>query len=82
MAQHGAHYEIVVRGRLGPAIIRSLGDVDVVPSAPDVTCLRVEVRDQAALQGLLAHLADLAVELRSLRRLPDGDDPDVIILNG
>ena len=71
MADEGAHYEIVVRGRLGPAITRSLGDVEIRPSPPDVTCLLVRVRDRADLQAVLADLADLAIELRSLRRLPD-----------
>ena len=74
MAHQGAHYEIVVRGRLGPAITRSLGDVEVRPSEPDVTCLLVRVRDQTGLQAVLTELADLAVELRSLRKLPEGTD--------
>ena len=76
MAHVGTDYEIVVRGRLGPAITRSLGDVEVLPSAPEVTRLSVRVRDQAELQVVLAALADLAIELRSLRRLPDEPDVD------
>jgi hypothetical protein len=78
MADRNDRYEIVVRGALGPAVTRSLGDVEASPGPPGTTCLRVRVRDQAGLRAVLAELADLAVELRSLRRLPDedGDDGD------
>jgi hypothetical protein len=75
MADSCDRYEIVVRGALGGAVTRSLGDVEVQPGPPGTTCLRVRVRDQAELRAVLAQLADLAVELRSLRRLPDAE-PD------
>ena len=70
-------YEIVVQGSLGRAVTRSLGDVEVRPAPPGVTRLCVRVRDRAGLRRLLGELADLAIELRSLRRLPDetGSDP-------
>lgn len=76
MADRCDRYEIVVRGALGGALTRSLGDVEVHPGPPGTTCLRVRVRDQADLRAVLAQLADLAVELRSLRRLPDDDGDD------
>ena len=75
MADGTDRYEIVVRGALGRAVTRSLGDdVEVRPASPGTTCLHVRVHDQAGLRAILAELADLAIELRSLRRLPD-DEP-------
>ena len=71
MAAHTDRYEIVVQGSLGRAVTRSLGDVEERPAAPGTTCLRVRVAGRAGLRAVLAKLADLAIELRSLRRLPD-----------
>ena len=72
----GAHYEIVVTGRLGAAMTRSIGDVEVRSSGPDATYLRGWFADQAALHGVLRQLSDLGIELSSVRRLldatPDG----------
>jgi hypothetical protein len=73
MDQDSDRYEIVVRGALGRAVTRSLGDVEECPSSPGLTCLRVRVHDQAGLRAILAELADLAIELRSLRRIPDDE---------
>ena len=67
----GANYEIVVKGRLGAAMTRSIGDVEVRSSGPDATYLRGWFADQAALQGVLRQLGDLGIELSGVRRLPD-----------
>jgi hypothetical protein len=67
----GAQYEIVVRGRLGRAVTRSFGELEVRSFGPDATYLRGWVVDQSALQGILTHLGDLGIELSSVRRLPD-----------
>lgn len=70
----GANYEIVVAGRLGGALTRWFDDVvEVRASGPDATHLRGWFPDQAALQGLLARLGDLGIELDSVRRLPDDE---------
>jgi hypothetical protein len=65
-----AEYEIVVRGRLGSALTRSFEGLEVKASGPDATFLRGHF-DQAALQGLLAELGNLGLELTVVRRLPD-----------
>lgn len=69
-----ARYEIVVRGRLGSALVGWFDDLEVRSSGPDVTCLCGWFADQPALQGLLAQLGDLGVELTSVQRLRDPTD--------
>jgi hypothetical protein len=66
-----ARYEIVVRGRLGAAVIRGLDDLEVRASGPDATYLYGWFADQPALHELLNRLADLGIELTSLRRVPE-----------
>ena len=66
-----ARYEIVVRGRLGSALVGWFDDLEVRSSGPDATCLSGWFADQPALQGVLAQLGDLGVELTSVQRLPD-----------
>ncbi|HLM65054.1 MAG TPA: hypothetical protein VK306_12205 [Acidimicrobiales bacterium] len=68
-----SRYEIVVRGRLGAALVRWLDDLEVRLSGPDVTYLYGWFADQAALHELLARLGDLGIELSSLRRVPEPD---------
>jgi hypothetical protein len=68
-----ARYEIAVRGRLGGALVRSLDDLEVWSSEPGVTYLGGWFADQPALHAVLARLADLGVELLSVRRLPDAE---------
>jgi hypothetical protein len=68
-----ALYEIVVSGRLGAALVRSLDDLEVRSSGPDATYLYGWFADQPALQELLARLGDLGIELTSLRRVPEPD---------
>lgn len=69
----GARYEIVVRGRLGDALIRWFDDLEVRSVGPEGTRLSGWFADQAALQGLLRQLGDLGLELSSVQRLPDSD---------
>jgi hypothetical protein len=66
-----ARYEIVVRGRLGGALSRWFDDLDVRSSDPGVTHLYGCFPDQPALYATLARLADLGLEVLSLRRLPN-----------
>jgi hypothetical protein len=67
----GANYEIIVRGRLGGPVTRSFRELEVQPSSPDSTCFRGWLPDQSALQAVLARFADMAIEVRSMRRLDD-----------
>lgn len=66
-----SRYEIVVRGRFGGALARWFDDLEVQSSEPGTTHLYGWFPDQPALYATLARLADLGVELLSLRRLPD-----------
>ncbi len=67
----GSNYEIVVGGRLGSAMTSWFADLDVRSSGPDATQLCGWFPDQPALQGLIAQLGELGLELVSVRRLPD-----------
>jgi hypothetical protein len=67
----GAHYEIVVKGRVGGPLTRWFEDLEVRSSGPDATYLCGWFADQSALQGVLTRLADLGLELASVRELPD-----------
>jgi hypothetical protein len=64
-----AAYEIRVRGRLGPTMLRAFPAMRAEADDDD-TLLRGVVTDQAALHGLLAQIAALGLELHELRRLP------------
>jgi len=66
-----ANYEIVIRGRLGRAMTRWFQNLEVRASGPDETYLVCRFEDQAALQGFLAEVGDLGLELSGVRRLPD-----------
>jgi hypothetical protein len=65
------HYEIRVRGHLGPTLRRAFADVDAERYGGD-TMLRGPLRDQSALHGLLAQIETFGLELLEVRRLPDG----------
>jgi hypothetical protein len=66
-------YEIIVRSDLGErwsTLLAGLGQaVEVRGGGPEETDLVVDVRDQAALRGLLNQLWDLNLTLVSLRRI-------------
>lgn len=66
-----ARYEIVVRGRLGAAMVRALDDLEVRASGSDATYLYGWFADQSALHELLNRLGDLGIELTSLREVPE-----------
>ena len=67
----GSNYEIVVGGRLGGAMTRWFSELDVRSCGPDATRLCGWFPDQPALQGFIAQLGELGLELRSVRQLPD-----------
>lgn len=69
----GARYEIIVRGRLGGALVRWFDEFEIHASGPDATALRGWFADQPALQGMLRRLGDLGLELISVRRLRDDE---------
>ncbi len=67
----GSRYEIVVRGRIGGALLRAFDGLDVMRSETDATRLSGWFADQSALHGVIRQLGDLGLELCSIRRLPD-----------
>ena len=69
MAQGCSEYELVLRGRLGPRLITALEGFEVVDVVSEGTRLRGWLPDQAALHARLAVVADLGMELVSVRRI-------------
>jgi hypothetical protein len=67
----GAYYEVVIRGKVGTALSGAVGDLEISRAGPDSTLLYGWFPDQTALQGLLAWLGELDLELSSVRRLPE-----------
>ena len=62
------HYEIRVRGRLGPNMLRAFPALTAQPRGGD-TLLRGRLPDQAAVYGVIARLEALGLDLLELRRL-------------
>jgi hypothetical protein len=69
VTQGCSEYELVVRGRLGPRLVTALDGFEVIDVVDEGTRLRGWLPDQAALHGRLAVIADLGMELVSVRRL-------------
>jgi hypothetical protein len=63
------HYEMCVRGHLGPTMLRAFPALAAQPRGDD-TLLRGCLQDQAAVYGMIAKLEALGLELLELRRLP------------
>jgi hypothetical protein len=61
------HYEVRVRGRVGPAACHAFADF-AVQVEPAATVLSGGL-DQTALHGLMARLRDLGLELVDVRRV-------------
>jgi hypothetical protein len=77
VASSRSEYELVVRGRLGPRLLTALAGFEVIEVAAERTRLRGWVSDQAALHGVLRTIADLGIELVSVRRV-EADGPPLI----
>jgi hypothetical protein len=69
-----SYYEIRVVGVLPP---EALLDFDRLTASvePVETVVHGSLRDQAALQGLLARLENLGIQVLEVRRLRDGEPP-------
>ena len=63
-------YEIRIRGRIPRAELEEFENLQSTTVEPAQTVLRGTIRDQAALQGVLARLHGLGLELLEVRRLP------------
>ena len=64
-------YEIRVKGRLSDTVTGVFEDF-TASVKPAETIMRGPVRDQSELQGLLARIQSLGLELIEVRRLPPG----------
>jgi hypothetical protein len=68
-----ANYRINVLGRIDPTMSDLLGDMtispDTVEAGPPVTTLEGELRDQAALAGVLNALYELHLTVLLVKRL-------------
>jgi hypothetical protein len=73
---------VQVTGRLSSGTLVQLEELD--GQFQRQTLLRLTVRDEAALQGVLRRLHDLGIELVEVRSLDGGDSPRVmeILVNG
>lgn len=64
------HYEIRVKGRLGPRWTAWFDGLSLANEDDGITVIRGPVVDQAALHGLLHKLRDVGIPLVSLSQLP------------
>lgn len=74
-------YEIEIGGHASNRVLRPVIDEFTIElTGAGTTCLVGEIRDSSHLNGLLAHLTSLNVEMIGLRRLHDaaGIAPTVI----
>ncbi|MCL2419448.1 MAG: hypothetical protein FWD04_09160 [Conexibacteraceae bacterium] len=69
------HYEIRVRGPIGPTIIQAFPTVTVSRTGQD-TLLIGSLRDQSALYGVIHELEALGLQLLEIRCPPSSDSVD------
>ena len=62
---HTTHYEVIVRGRLGPSLVAAFDGLTATTTAAS-TVLRGRI-DQSALPGVLDRIDDLGLELLDIR---------------
>ena len=63
---HTTHYEVIVRGRLGPSLVAAFDGLTATTTTAASTVLRGPI-DQAALPGVLDRIDDLGLELLDIR---------------
>jgi hypothetical protein len=66
----GGSYEIRIKGRLRDSLLAAFEGLTATVETGE-TVLRGQVRDQAALYGLLDRVQSLGLELVEVRRLPE-----------
>jgi hypothetical protein len=66
-AQQPDHYEIRVRGQLGPTLLEAFPDLSAHRRGQD-TVLRGQLRDRSALYGVIHQLDALGLEMVEVRR--------------
>jgi hypothetical protein len=68
-----AEYEISVKGRVDPSLVRDLGALEA-DERPAITVLRGPLTGQEGLRELLSRLQDRGRELIEVRRLDAGGE--------
>ncbi len=63
------HVEICFRGHINRDWVNRLYGLQTIHTTDGNTVLSGQLRDQAALRGILSHLADLGLELISVNTL-------------
>ncbi|HEV8167202.1 MAG TPA: hypothetical protein VGR74_22635 [Actinomycetota bacterium] len=66
----GGSYEIRIKGRLSDSLLAAFEGMNATVETGE-TVLYGQVRDQAALYGLLDRIQSLGLELVEVRRLPE-----------
>ncbi len=66
-------YEIRIKGKVGEPLLHSFGDLDA-SIRPAETVLRGEIKDQAALHGVLHRIQSLGLELIAIRQVREPGD--------
>ncbi len=67
-------YRFCVKGHLAPQWSEWLDGLTINHTSDGMTILRGEVRDQAALYGLIIRIRDMGAEIIAL--MPEGRDPE------
>jgi hypothetical protein len=68
------HYEIQVRGPIGPTVMQAFPCLTATRNGQD-TLLTGSLPDQSALYGVIHQLEALGLQLLEIRRLPAADPP-------
>ncbi len=75
------HYQIIVEGKLDPSWSNWLGGMQLSATKDvtgvDVTILSGNIADQAALRGILNHLWDLNLTLRTVQQIDPNSNQEV-----
>lgn len=64
-------YEFLIREQLSPLLQGTFPELEITSGPVGGTLLFGPVRDDAALQGILARFANLGIRVIEMRRLPD-----------
>ena len=67
----GGRYEIRIRGSIGPQWADWFDGMQIEPGLSGETVIRGPVKDQSALQGIIARIGDLNLALVSVNRMEE-----------
>ncbi len=67
-------YEIRIRGIIDPGWTHRFQEMSVGSEGADISVIRGELTDQAALHGLLKKIRDTGIPLISVNPIEEGED--------